>query len=186
MGMMRWSVAPRSTTPISPPSLRDLVDHVLRPRRVHGLEGKEVVKTGRKIIGATNLCECPPRSDLPRRIGPRSRPSCSAAAPFPHLARDRATPTFRAIRPHRSRHRHLEAVHRPHDVTTARDPSADPVGPHPATTQRPSPAPSAAISHRARPQRHPRLRRPSPRHGRPLVPRGCHQLRAHRQGWIYE
>ena len=138
----------------SKPFFGDLVDYMCSgPVVCMVWEGKEVVKTGRKIIGATNpLCvpSSPPRERC-RRRNSASPPQLSRP---PRLRARVASPLTPIPRPRPPSPQRLRARHHPR-----------------------------RLLHRAGPQRHPRLRRRRVRaaRDRPLVPRGRHLVRALRQ-----
>ena len=172
----------------SKPFFGDLVDYMCSgPVVCMVWEGKEVVKTGRKIIGATNpLCVRPPPSPYPPRSD-RFRRSAANCAPSLRDAREPAP-----IAPRRAASHRLDAADFPRRVPS-REPTDDPPLTRPAHLFRSPPPPPQRLRarhhprrllHRARPQRHPRLRRRRvrPARDRPVVPRGCHLLRALRQG----
>ena len=171
----------------SKPFFGDLVDYMCSgPVVCMVWEGKEVVKTGRKIIGATNpLCVTPPTLALSSAI--RSVPALRRQLRPPlRDAREHAP-----IAPRRAASHRTDAANFPRRVPW-REPTDDP----PLTRSAPlrsAPLPPQRLRarhhprrllHRAWPQRHPRFRRRRvrPARDRPVVPRGCHLLRALRQG----
>jgi len=132
----------------SKPFFGDLVDYMCSgPVVCMVWEGKEVVKTGRKIIGATNpLCVTP---TLALSSAIRSVPALrrQLRPPSPRRARTRADrPPSRRLAPYRRR---KFPASRPL-ARTHRRPAADPLRPSPfcspPSSAPPSPAPSAATS----------------------------------------